>query len=166
MLYMKLIKKVLKRLELQIYRIRTRIYSIRLKKFGKGSIIKFPVRFEGKEFIAIGDYVSINAFVHIWGNGGVIIGNRVMIATHTSISSLTHDYSHENMRFAPIISKPVIIEDDVWIGSNAVINPGVFIGRGAVVGAGSVVTKDVPPFAIVVGIPARILKYRVIEQNT
>lgn len=122
--------------------------------------IDFPVKFKGKENIAIGDYVSINAFVHIWGQGGVKIGNRVMIATHTGITSLTHDHSKENMRFAPIIAKPVIIEDDVWIGSNASIMPGVTIGKGAVIGAGAVVTKDVPTLAIVGGVPAKVLKYR------
>lgn len=67
------------------------------------------------------------------------------------------------MRYAPIIAKPVIIKDDVWIGSNAVIMPGITIGKGAVIGAGAVVTKDVPPNAIVMGIPAKLVKYREIK---
>jgi len=71
------------------------------------------VTFEGKKFNEIGDDVSINSFVHIWGHGGVKIGNRVLTATHVAITSLTHDYAYENMRYAPIIAKPVVIEDDV-----------------------------------------------------
>lgn len=55
----------------------------------------------------------------------------------------------------------IIIEDDVWIGANSVILPGVTIKKGAVVGAGSVVTKDVPSYAVVCGNPARVIKYRI-----
>jgi maltose O-acetyltransferase len=83
-----------------------------------------------------------------------------MIASHTAIVSLTHDYTRPDMRFAPAIGASVVIEDDVWIGAHAVIMPGVTIGRGAVVGAGAVVRDDVPPFAIVAGIPARLIRYR------
>lgn len=111
----------------------------------------------------MGDDVSTASFICIWEQDGIKIGNRVLIATHTTITSLTHDYIYENMPFAPIIDKPVIIEDDVWIGFNAVINPGITIGKEAVVGAGAVVTKNVPSYVIVVGIPARILKYREIK---
>ena len=60
--------------------------------------------------------------------------------------------------------QPVLIEDDVWIGARAIILPGLRIGKGAIVGAGSVVTKDVPPYAICVGNPARVIKSR-IDQN-
>lgn len=121
--------------------------------------VQWPVTISGAEHVSFGDQVSLAAYVHIWGKGGVTIGNRVMIGTHAAISSLTHDYEAEVM-FDTLVRKPVVIEDDVWIGSNAVVMPGVKLGRGAVVGAGAVVTQDVPPFAIVVGIPARIIKYR------
>jgi len=67
------------------------------------------------------------------------------------------------MRFAPIIAKLVILEDDVWIGSNVSIMTGVTIGKG--VGAGSVITKDVPSLAITAGVPAKILKYRKFHIN-
>jgi len=99
----------------------------------------------------------------MWAHGEIHIGNRVMIATQTSVTTLTHDYSAKDMRYARIIAKPVFIDDDVWIGSNSVIMPGVKIGKGAVIGAGAVVTKDVPPLAIVVGIPAKIYSYREIK---
>jgi len=107
----------------------------------------------------LGSDVSIASFVHIWGGGGVTIGDRVMIGAHTSITSLTHDYTQVEM-YKTLIPKPVTIGNDVWIGSNCVIMPGINISNGAVIGAGSVVTNDVPERAIVAGVPARILKYR------
>jgi maltose O-acetyltransferase len=55
---------------------------------------------------------------------------------------------------------PTIVEDDVWIGIRAIIMPGLRIGKGAIIGAGAVVTKDVPPFAVVGGVPARVIKWR------
>ena len=61
--------------------------------------------------------------------------------------------------------KPIIIEDDVWIGANSIILGGVKIGNGAIIGAGAVVTKDVPPRAIVAGNPAKLIKYRMGEKN-
>jgi len=145
-------------------KIRTFLFLYPCNKIGRRVVLFFPIRFEGKSNIEIGDDVSIAPFVHIWGHGGVRIGNRVMIATHTAISTLTHDYSYNNMRYAPIISKQILVEDDVWIGSNVVINPGVKIGKGAVIGAGAVVIKDIPPYAIAVGVPAKIIKYREIQQ--
>ena len=121
--------------------------------------IQHPIVVQGLEFVHFGSDVSIAAFVHIWGSGGVVIGDRVMIGTHTSITSLTHDYTARNMRVT-LISQPVTIEDDVWIGSNCVILPGVKLGCGCVIGAGSVVTENIPPNAIAVGVPARVFKYR------
>ena len=157
---MTILSQLLKRMQYKFTHIRTYFFLKNCKNVGHDIYLSFPVTFEGKSNIEIGNDVTFASFVHIWGYGGVKIGNRVMIATHTAISSLTHDYTYATMRYAPIIAKPVIIEDDVWIGSNVVINPGIIIGKGAVVGAGSVVTKDVPPNAIVVGVPARLLKYR------
>jgi maltose O-acetyltransferase len=135
-------------------------FALEFKKFGKNNSVWFPLKIYGKENVSIGNNCGINAFIHIWGHGGIEIGNNVMIASHVSITSLTHDYNSENMRFAPIIKKPVIIEDDVWIGSGAIIFPGVSIGRGAVIGAGAVVTKNVQAYEIMVGNPARKLKSR------
>lgn len=109
--------------------------------------------------IELGDDVSLAGFIHIWGGGGVQVGNRVMIGSHTAITSVTHDYSAETM-YGTVVVNPVIIKDDVWIGSHAVILPGVTIGEGAVVGAGCVVTRDVPPRAIVTGVPGRIVRLR------
>ena len=84
-----------------------------------------------------------------------------MIGSHTAISSVTHDYTQEIM-ITTIVKKPVVIGDDVWLGTHVLIMPGVTIGKGAVIGAGAVVTMDVPSGVIVAGVPARLVKARVI----
>ncbi|QXP84023.1 DapH/DapD/GlmU-related protein [Methylococcus sp. Mc7] len=80
-----------------------------------------------------------------------------MIASHTVITSLTHD-TRATVYRESLISRPVIIEDNVWIGAGACVLPGVRIGTGSVIGAGSVVTRDVPAGTIVVGVPARAIR--------
>ena len=135
-----------------------------LKKYGKRVYIDFPCRLRGKNNIEIGDGVSIGAFSHLWGQGGIKIGNGVMIASHTAITSLTHNAEVEDM-FSNVISKPVTIEDDVWIGAHSVIMPGITIGRGAVIGAGSVVTEDIPSMAIAMGAPAKTIRFRHIKAS-
>lgn len=158
-----LINRVINRLRYEVDRffLRRRNYGFlnNLDSYGKNVSIKQPVCFEGMESIEIGDDVSIAAFVHMWGQGGIKVGNRVMIGSHTSISTITHDYAKKDMH-TTIISKPIVIEDDVWIGTHSVIMPGVTLGKGSVIGAGSVVTKDVPEFAIVAGVPAALIKLR------
>ncbi|MDW7775558.1 MAG: acyltransferase [Methanosarcinales archaeon] len=130
-----------------------------LESCGKGFSMQFPIEISGTENLEIGDNVSIASFVHIWGGGGVKIGNRVMIGSHVAITSLTHDYNKRIM-FNTLKKGKIIIEDDVWIGTHSVILPGVLIGKGAVVGAGSIVTKDVKPYSIVLGVPAKHFKFR------
>ena len=82
-----------------------RYYGLRFKKFGSNNRIAFPLRIYGKNFIKVGNNCSINAFVHVWGNGGIEIGNEVMIAAHVTISSLTHNYNSQSMRFGGTIKK-------------------------------------------------------------
>lgn len=143
-----------------------RVARLRGKLLGCGENIRiqFPVTIAQPERVRFGRDVSLAAYVHIWGGGSVTVGDRVMIGTHTSISSLTHDYLKEQM-YDTLVAAAVVIEDDVWIGSNSVILPGVTIKRGAVIGAGSVVTKNVAERAIMVGVPAKLLKYRAAIQN-
>lgn len=133
-----------------------------LNRCGERVWIQEPITIEGAECVSLGTDVSFAAYVHIWGSGGVTIGNRVMIGTHTSITSLTHDYTKKEM-YKSLVKRPVIIHDDVWIGSNCVILPGIEIGEGSVIGAGSVVTRHVEPYSIVVGNPARKIKTRLID---
>lgn len=106
--------------------------------------------------ITIGKDVFINSGCHFQDQGGITIGNGSLIGHNVVLATINHDLNPENGRknhYAPIR-----IGTHVWIGSNATILPGVSIGDWAVVGAGAVVTKDVPSFTVVGGVPARILK--------
>lgn len=108
--------------------------------------------------IIIGDYTRIG--IHNTIIGPVTIGSHVNLAQGITVTALNHNFSDTTKRIDEqgISTSPVTIEDDVWVGANAVILPGVTIGRHAVVAAGAVVTSDVPANTIVGGIPARIIK--------
>ena len=111
--------------------------------------------------VEIGDHSGIGLRASLQGK--VIIGSNVMMGPECMIFARNHAFSRTDipMReqgFEP--EKPVVIEDDVWIGARVTILPGVTVGTGAVIGAGAVVTKDVPPYAIVGGNPAKVLRYR------
>ncbi|MDP2809116.1 MAG: acyltransferase [Rhodocyclaceae bacterium] len=122
----------------------------------EGVTIWYPYR------VAIGKQVTLNEWVFIDGFGGVTIGDGVRIAHRVSILSSDHNYEDRNRYIFEqgIKIKPTFIEDDVWLGANSVIMPGVRIAHGAIVGAGAVVTKDVPRFTIVGGVPARPIGMR------
>jgi len=115
-----------------------------------------------KPFIAIGDNVIINNNCHIGAINKIVIGNNVLIASKVFITDHFHGDSNR-IDLVPVkrnlISKgPVIIEDNVWVGEGVCILPGVKVGKNAIIGANSVVSKDVPPNAVVGGVPARIIK--------
>ena len=93
--------------------------------------------------------------VLLMASGGIIIEDYALIAAHAIIISNDHD-----PYFRPIITyQPVIIKEGAWIGAGAAIMKGVTVGKYAIVGANSVVTKDVPDYAVVVGVPAKVIKY-------
>ncbi|WP_202397108.1 glycosyltransferase [Teichococcus coralli] len=107
--------------------------------------------------IQIGSNTVINRFCYLDGRVPLKIGNNVNVSHYTLIQTLTHD--PQNPDFV-CLEGPVEIGDHAWIGARALICPGVKIGEGAVVGAGAVVTRDVPPYVIVAGNPARPIKER------
>jgi lipopolysaccharide O-acetyltransferase len=122
----------------------------------------------GRKFvIEFGSNVQINDYVHITAMESVKIGNNVLMASKIYISDCTHgNYSgvddHSSPEVPPIkrsyVCKPVVIEDNVWIGESVSILPGITIGRGCVIGANSIVTKNIPPYVIAVGTPAKPIK--------
>lgn len=108
-----------------------------------------------EENVAIGPFNIINAF------DDCTIRRNSMLGPYVNINCADHGMElGEPMRFQQGTYGPVVIEEDCWIGSHAVILKGVTIGTGAVVAAGAVVTKDVPPYAVVAGVPARVIGNR------
>jgi|SRR5271157_616830 len=113
--------------------------------------------------IEIGNNTLVNLHSDISGRDfKVAIGNDVLIAPRVSIIASTHNYQKKDqlIRFQGTSGGDVVIGDDVWIGSNAVILPGVHIGNGAVIGANAVVNRDIPEYALAVGVPTKIIDYR------
>jgi acetyltransferase-like isoleucine patch superfamily enzyme len=92
----------------------------------------------------------------------VHIGDGVYTGTHVQIAAVNHVYSDPDkfIKDQGITAQGIRIEDDVWLGSTVVVVDGVTIGKGSVVGAGAVVTKDLPPYSVAVGVPAKIVKDR------
>jgi acetyltransferase-like isoleucine patch superfamily enzyme len=123
-------------------------------KIGEGSIINQGLEYFSPDRLSIGDRTHINRKCFIDARGYCSIGNDTSISHEVLILTGTHDINSAN--FAEV-HKPVDIGDHVWIGARAVILPGVKIARGAVIAAGAVVTKNVDNFAIVGGVPAKIL---------
>jgi acetyltransferase-like isoleucine patch superfamily enzyme len=117
---------------------------------------------DGQGYIRLGDRVFIGPHCTLFGAGGIEIGDDALLSPHVVITSHQHTFAATDrpIRDQPAKFAPVVIEPDVWIGAGAVVLPGVRIGRGAVVGAGAVVTRDVSTGAIVMGVPARVVRYR------
>lgn len=150
-----------KRGKSSIVRSRTRMDVFPYNQFSLGirSVIEdFATINNGVGDVIIGDQTIVGI-----GNviiGPVNIGNEVMLAQNIVISALNHGYEdpHISPRRQKESCKQIVINDDVWVGSNVVITAGVTLGKHCIIGAGSVVTKDVPPFSVAVGNPARVIK--------
>ncbi len=112
--------------------------------------------------ISIGQNVNINPYCLIYGAGGLTIGDNVMIATSCVIipSSHNHDRTDIPMTFQGITCKGIKIGNDVWLGARVVVTDGVEIGEGSIIGAGAIVSRNIPPYSIAVGVPARVVKSR------
>ena len=108
--------------------------------------------------VIIGDHTRIG--LHNTIIGPVEIGSHVNLAQGITVTALNHNFDDTEKRIDEqgVSTNPVTIEDDVWVGANAVILPGVTIGNHCVVAAGAVVTKDVPPHSLVAGVPAKVIK--------
>jgi acetyltransferase-like isoleucine patch superfamily enzyme len=112
--------------------------------------------------LVLGDRTGIGAGNIFGCQGGITIGSRVMIGTDVIIYTTNHVWSVEAGTYADqgLTCMPVSIGDDAWIGSRAIILAGVSIGRGVTVGAGAVVTRSVPDYAVAIGVPARVIKFK------
>lgn len=158
-----------------------RLFYFTYLKRGKGSIIYRSVRKDLPPFNhfslgcysvvedfsclnnAVGD-LNIGNYTRIGlGNtiiGPVTIGNHVNLAQNITVTGLNHNYQDIEISIAEqgVNTSPIVIEDDVWVGANAVILPGVILGKHSVVAAGSIVSHSIPPYSICAGCPARVIK--------
>ncbi len=151
-------------------------FDVRNKKnidFGKGLTTGVGCRLEAypidasKVCLKIGNDVEMNDHVHITAMNSVTIGNNVLLASKIYISDCSHgSYAGNEFDDSPLIApnsrkmvtKPVTIEDNVWIGEFVSVLPGAYIGKGAIIGTMSVVTGHIPEYTIAVGAPAKVIK--------
>lgn len=131
--------------------------KIMMFTLGEGTSIFMQCSFDCTKTLWIGANSVINSKCRMDTRGGIKIGNNVSISSDVVILTADHDMDNENMDGR---NKGVIINDYVWIGTRATLLPGVNIGYGAVVATGAVVTKDVPPYGVAAGVPAKVIKYR------
>lgn len=138
---------------------RNRTLSVSL---GQGITFYPGVSIRGNGRLSIGDHSSINSGVIFGLTCDLTLGSYVLVGDHVSFRTADHEFCDPAV---PVVEQgerrgPIMVGDDVWIGANVTVLRGVTIGRGAVVGANSVVTRDVAPFSIVGGVPARVIGSR------
>ena len=130
---------------------------------GHGAKIYHSVRMDTPPYrrFRLGRRSVIRVGIHCTIIGPVCMGSHVHLAQGITVTALNHNFEDTQLRIDEqgITTKPVVIGDDVWIGANAVILPGVTIGHHTVIAAGAVVTKDVPPYTLAGGVPAKVIKH-------
>ena len=132
-------------------------------KVGRGTKLWRGVWIDDYPRVRIGEDVTIGKSAMLIAGGGIEIGDRVMVAHGAKLVSAGHripDTRDQQMRWSGAECAPIRIMPDAWIGAGAIVLPGTCVGEGAVVAAGAVVTRDVPAFAIVGGVPARAIGSR------
>lgn len=135
-----------------------RLLTKMLGRRGKNCCIRSPFFCDYGYNIEVGDNFFANYNFVVLDGAKVTIGNNVFIAPNVGLYTAGHPLDHERRNQGIEYARSITIEDDVWVGAGVQVCPGVTIGRGAVVAAGSIVTKDVPPFTMVAGVPAKVIK--------
>jgi maltose O-acetyltransferase len=137
---------------------RERVLRELLGGLGTSSYIRPPFFCDYGYNITLGDGVFLNFNCVVLDVVAVTIGDRAQIGSAVQILAADHPLDVETRASGLENGRPIAVEEDVWIGSGAILCPGVTIGRGSVIGAGSVVTRDIPPDAVAVGNPCRVLR--------
>lgn len=140
-----------------LHHVRRFYYRLVGVTIGRGSSIHMGTRFYDPYNVTIGEDTVVGEDAVLDGRDELIIGDHVAIATGVMLLNSQHEINDEN--FAPSTA-PVVVEDYVFIGPRVIVQPGVKIGKGAIVAAGAVVVKDVLPFSIVGGVPAKVIGER------
>ena len=156
--------KICAKIEVSLIVLKTSYYQEKIVQ-GKNTNIAGSNRIGNPENIFIGNnsYINGNGFVFASKNSKIVIGDNCLISYNVHLRTDMHNYLNKNklIKFQGHTERDIIIGDDVWIGYGAQIMSGVTIGRGAVVAAGAVVTKDIPPYEVWSGVPAKKIKERV-----
>ncbi|KAF1688289.1 acyltransferase [Pseudoxanthomonas taiwanensis] len=134
------------------FELRRLLISLIFGVVGRGTTVHGHVRLFDFGNLSIGNCCTVNRYCYLDNRGGIDIGNNVNISHDCRIYTMGHDI---NDPYARTISGRVVIGDNAWLFPGVRIMPGVTIGEGAVIYPGSLVTRDVPPFAIMAGVPAR-----------
>ncbi len=145
-----------------IARVRSIVLGFKPENFKKHIYVMPHVLFENYRQMDIGSYVFINHHTVFSTPHGMKIGDYVMIGPYCLFATVHHEFDDYKspMIFQKPRIRPIEIRKDVWIGAKVTVLGGVTIGRGAIVAAGAVVTKDVEPYSIVGGVPAKLIRYR------
>ena len=119
------------------------------------------------EGLTIGNNSNIGRYSYIGCSGHIVIGNNVMMGPRVSLFAENHNFDDTDrlIRDQGVLRKSIFIDDDCWLASSSTILAGVTIGKGSVVAAGSVVTHDVPPYSVVAGSPARVIRNRLTQEG-
>ncbi|HNS51964.1 MAG TPA: acyltransferase [Anaerolineae bacterium] len=147
----------------RVKRLRGWYYSGLLARAGTNLRVAEHVMINSPTHVSVGDncYIGTGAQLYPW-SAPITIGSNVLIAAGARLITRKHGFatmSHP-MALQGYTNAPIVIEDDVWVGFGAVILPGVTVGRGSIVGSNAVVTRDVEPYSIVGGVPARLIRRR------
>ena len=143
------------------WRIRSALFRVFGAKVANDCALYPSARYYAPWNLECGSRVCIGPEVEVYNKAKVVIGSNVVISQGAYICTASHDISSPTM---DLVLKPITIGDNVWIAAKATILPGVTVGEGAVVGACAVVAKDVPPWSVVAGNPARVVKKRELNE--
>ena len=113
--------------------------------------------------ITVGKGVFINTGCHFQDQGGITLGDGTFLGNNVVLTTLNHDFDPAKRRTT--YPAPIVTGKNVWLASNVTVVPGVTIGDGAIIGAGAVVTKDIPPYTVAAGVPARVVRQVDLEDH-
>ena len=145
------------------------LYNRKLRKVGKNLVVFSHVTIDTPKAIEMGKNVAINygCIIDASDGGEIIIGDNVSMGPYCVLRAANHVFTNPNIPIREQGHEPgkIILEDDVWLGANVIVLPNVKIGRGSVIGAGAVVTKEIEPYSIAVGVPAKKIRRRGNEKS-
>lgn len=147
--------------------LRNVFFKIVFGQYGKKSMLDYQTYFRYPTRVFIGNNVTINRGTKVYASAHykhvqIKFGNNIAVGPECSFFAAGHDDTEYTL---PDTAASIIVEDNVWIGGRCIVLQGVTIGEGAVIAAGSVVTKDVPAYTVVGGVPARIIKKRIVKEK-